>query len=244
MEAKPCQMQFSSPGGIQNLRFSAGGQPVMKIAFSLFFACLLSTAPLVALGAASPGQAASQTPQSSAVAASDPSLNDLLSRVKATAEKTDEDLGRLRIDKWKADGDNKRQAQSSADSIHRNLVNAVPDLIQAVQAAPGSLLANFRLYRDLNALYETFYALTESAGAFGSSGEYQALAADLEQLDSARQQFAQRLDLLAGANDAELARLRSRPAAAPAKGPPTSNKIVVDENQPVKKKRKPAASQP
>ena len=222
-------------------------QPAMKIAFSLLLACCLFTVPLAGMGAPAPGQATNSQPaQTSAVAASDPSLNDLLSRLKATAEKTDADLSDLRIGKWKADSENKKQAQASADSIHRNLVNAVPQLIQAVQAAPGSLLANFRLYRDLIALYETFFALTESAGAFGPSGDYQALGADLTQLDQARQQLAQRVDLLAGANDAELARLRSRPAAAApaAKAPGTSNRTVVDDTQPAKKKRKPATTQP
>jgi hypothetical protein len=217
----------------------------MKITLFLLLACCFFTAPLAGIAAPAPGQPANSQPaQTSAAAASDPSLNDLLSRLKATAVKTDEDLGRLRIEKWKTDSENKRQSQASAESIHRNLVNAVPDLILAVQAAPGSLLANFRLYRDLNVLYETFFGLTEAAGAFGPSGDYQALGADLTQLDHARQQLAQRLDLLAGANDAELARLRSRPAAAATKAPATSNRVVVDDAQPVKKKRKPATPQP
>ena len=209
----------------------------MKIVLALLFACLLFTAPLAI---------AAQPPQGSAAAASDTSLNDLLSRLKATAQKTDEDVQGLRIDKWKADSDSKKQSQLGAESIHRNLVNAVPDLIQGVQAAPGSMLANFRLYRDVNAVYETFYGLVESAGAFGPQADYQALGADLTQLDHARQQLAQRLDLLAGANDAELARLRSHPAAAPAKTPgaTSNNKIVVDDTQPAKKKRKPAPAQP
>jgi hypothetical protein len=206
----------------------------MKIALSLLFACLLFTAPFAIV----------QPAQASTAAASDTALTDLLSRLKATAQKMDEDVQRLRIEKWKADSDSKKQSQLGADSLHRNLANAVPDLIQAVQAAPGSLLANFRLYRDVNAVYETFYGLVESAGAFGPQAEYQALGADLTQLDHARQQLAQRLDLLAGSNDAELARLRSRPAASPAKTPATSNKIVVDETQPAKKKRKPAPAQP
>ena len=221
-------------------------QPAMKIALSLFLASCLFAAPL-ALGAGTPVQAASsQATQPHAAAASDSSVSDLLARLKATAEKTDSDLQRLKIDKWKADSDSKKQAQAGAESIHRNLATAVPELMQSLQAAPGSLLANFRLYRDLNAVYETFYGLVESAGAFGPQADYQALGADLTQLDHARQQLAQRLDLLAGANDAELARLRSRPAApaSASKAPATSNRIVVDDTQPVKKKRKPAASQP
>ena len=221
-------------------------QPAMKIACSLLLSCVLFAFPLNGMGAATPAQNANpQATQPSAAGTSDSALNDLLAHLKDATARTDEDLQRLRIDKWKADSDTKKQSQAGADSIHRNLANAMPELIQAVQAAPGSLLANFRLYRDLNAVYETFYGLVESTGAFGPSGDYQALGANLTQLDHARQQLAQRLDLLAGANDAELARLRSRPAAAASgKSPAASNKIVVDDTQPAKKKRKPAASQP
>jgi len=40
-------------------------------------------------------------------------------------------------------------------------------LLQRIKASPSSLNANFRLYRNMNALYDTFSALAESAGAFG-----------------------------------------------------------------------------
>ncbi len=225
-------------------------QPAMKIAFSPLLACVLIATPIAGVGASAPIQAANsrsnpQSNQSSATPTSDPSLNDLVARLRAAAEKSDADLVRLRVDKWKADSANKQQSQASAESLHRNLVNALPDLIQAVLTAPSSLLANFRLYRDLNALCDKFSGLAESTGAFGPSKDYSALAADLAQLDYARQQFAERMDLLAGASDAELARLRSRPAAAAAKAPANS-KVVVDDNPLPKKKRKssPSSSQP
>ena len=217
----------------------------MKIAFAPLFACVLIAMPIAGT-ASNPSQAAnshSNSATNSAAPAYDPSLVDLLAKVKAAAEKSDADLANLRIDKWKADKPIKQQAQASADSIRRNLVNAVPDLTQAVVAAPSSLMANFRLYRDLNALCDKFSGLAESTGAFGSSGDYSALAADLAQLDAARQQLADRMDLLAGASDAELARLRSRPPAAAAGKAPANSKIVVDDNPSPKKKRK-SLSQP
>ena len=220
-------------------------QPAMKIAFAPLLACVLIAMPIAGM-ASNPGQAAnshSNSATNSATPAYDPSLNDLLAKVKAAAEKSDADLEYLRIDKWKADRSIKQQAQASADSIRRNLVNAVPDLMQAVVAAPGSLMANFRLYRDLNALCDKFSGLAESTGAFGSSGDYSALVADLAQLDAARQQLAERMDLLAGASDAELARLRSHPPAAAGAKAPANSKIVVDDNPSPKKKHK-SLSQP
>jgi hypothetical protein len=163
-------------------------------------------------------------------------LNELLKQVQISAQKSDGDLSRLRIDKWKAESASKQQAEASAVSIRRNLTIAVPDLLQGIQAAPGSLNANFRLYRNLNALYDTFSALAESAGAFGPKEQYDPLAADIALLDQLRHQVAERVDLLAGANDAELARLRARVAATGAK--PAASKVVVDDDQPKSKKKK------
>jgi hypothetical protein len=168
-------------------------------------------------------------------------LSELLKQIQASSERSDGDVARLRIDKWKADAASKQQAQASATSIRRNLTNAVPDLVQRVQASPGSLNANFRLYRNLNALYDTFSALTESAGAFGPKEQYESLATDIAQLDQLRHQVAERVDLLAGANDAELARLRAQVAATAAGTKPPS-KIVVNDEQP-KPKKKPKSTQ-
>jgi hypothetical protein len=182
---------------------------------------------------------AAATPSSS-----DPALSEFLVQMDAAAKKSDADVARLRIDKWKIDAPSKQQAEATALSVRRNLSYAVPDLIQRIQAAPGSLNANFRLYRNLNVLYDTFSSLVESAGAFGPKEQYDPLAADITQLDQLRRQLAERVDLLAGANDAELARLRSKLATGGAK---SATKVVVDDDQPQpkpKKKAKPTPAQP
>jgi len=151
--------------------------------------------------------------------------------------KSDQDVAALRIDRWKTEAAGRQQAQASAASIRRNLTYAIPDLLQRIQASPGSLNANFRLYRNLNALYDTFSALAESAGAFGPKEQYAQLADDVAQLDRLRHDVADRVDSLAGANDAELARLRSQLATPGGKAP---SRVVVDDQQaPAKKKPKP-----
>jgi hypothetical protein len=162
--------------------------------------------------------------------------------MRASAEKANADVGRLRIDKWKADAPSKQQATALADSIRRNLNYAVPDLLQRIQAAPSSLNANFRLYRNLNALFDTFSSLVESAGAFGAKEQYDPLAADLSELDHLRRQMADRMDLLAGANDAELARLRSQAASTASGVKSASTKVVVNNDDAPKAKKKPKAS--
>jgi hypothetical protein len=171
-----------------------------------------------------------------------PDASGLTQQMRVSAEKANADVGRLRIDKWKADAASKQQATALADSIRRNLNYAVPDLLQRMQASPSSLNANFRLYRNLNALFDTFSSLVESAGAFGAKEQYDPLAADLSDLDHLRRQMADRMDLLAGANDAELARPRSQAVSTASGAKSTSTKVVVNNDDAPKAKKKPKAA--
>lgn len=213
----------------------------MKSAFYLLLALVAS--PQLPGQTNPPGQTQSlQTSAPAPNASPDLALRESLITVQAMAQKSDADIAHLRIDKWKADNQSKQQSQANATSIRRNLTNAIPDLLQRLQADPGSLSANFRLYRNLNALYDSFSALVESAGAFAPQEQYASLAADLAQLDQLRHQFAERMDLLAGASDAELARLRAAKVTGPASQKPVP-KIIVDDNKPTpKKKKKPKPS--
>ncbi len=204
----------------------------MKIVLCLLLACVAPTQL--------PGQTTStsqtQSPQASSPTSSDLALRESLVTVQAMAQKSDADLSRLRIEKWKADSQTKQASEANATSIRRNLTNAIPDLLLRIQTEPNSLIANFRLYRNLNALYDSFSALADSAGAFGAQEQYASLSTDLTQIDQLRRQFAERVDLLASASDAELARLRSeRPAKPSADKPPT--KVVVDDSKPTPKKK-------
>ena len=175
--------------------------------------------------------------QGASAGSPDAALTELLTQLQALAQQSDRDLAGLRIEKWKADATNKQQAQENAAAIHRNLANAVPELLQKIQSEPGSVAANFRLYRDLDVLYDAFSALVESAGAFGPAEQYSTLAGDIARLDQLRHQLAERLDQMAGANDAELLRLRARLAASPAKAVPAASKVVVDDNHPAARKK-------
>ena len=170
-----------------------------------------------------------------------------LNRLETTASQANLELQHLRIDKWKADADSKRQAQANADSLQRNLTSALPGLIVAVRAAPQDLNAGFKLYRNVNALYDVFASLTEVTGAFGPKSEFQALAQQLDTIDSVRRNLGDALEQLTSSTQSELVQLRTqvrtcRQAAAAAVPP---KKTVVDDEAPAKKtvhKKKPAAS--
>jgi len=122
--------------------------------------------------------------------------------------------------------------------------------VSQVQASPNDFAANFKLYRTLGVLYDVMSSLAESTGAFGSKSDFEALASDLNRIDQARRTLGERVEALAIAKDAEIARLQDQVKAARAAAPATPpKKVIVDEDstaqkKPVKKtvKKKPPAT--
>jgi multidrug efflux pump subunit AcrA (membrane-fusion protein) len=173
-------------------------------------------------------------------------LNGMLSQLEQASQAAQLDLAKLRIDKWKVDSGSKLQTQGNVESVQRNLQAALPEMIAELKASPENLNATFKLYRNLDALYNVFGSVAESTGAFGSKDEFQSLENDLSAFEKARRSFADRMESLAGAKEAEVTRLRaalqSAQANAPAEPP---KKIVVDDNPPPKKPaKKKAAAKP
>lgn len=172
-------------------------------------------------------------------------LNAMLSQLEAASKTTQADLVRLRIEHWKTDNSFKRQALGNVDSIQRNLQGALPEIIGQLRAAPEDVPSTFKLYRNLDALYDVMGSVVESTGAFGSKDDLQSLTNDLTAFEATRKQLAERIESLSAAKEAEIVRLRTdlktAQAAAPVVPP---KKIVVDDNEPAKKpavKKKPPA---
>jgi hypothetical protein len=145
------------------------------------------------------------------------------------------DISRVRIDKWKTDGDQKQIAQGNADSLQRNLSSALPTLTAAVKAAPQDIAAAFRLYRNLNALYDVMKAFTESTGAFGKKEEYEVLSQDLGTMDGYRRSLADYLEQLAAYKDAQSRQVVAGTSASQNKT--GVKKIIVDDAAPAPKKK-------
>ena len=171
-------------------------------------------------------------------------INGLLVQLEATSKTTQSDLVKLRIEHWKADNGSKKQALAKVDSIQRNLQGALPEIIGGLRAAPEDVPATFKLFRNLDALYEVLGSVVEDAGAFGSKDDLQTLANDLNAFEGTRKQIAERIESLSSAKEAEIVRLRADLKTAQAAIPATPpKKTVVDDNEPAKKpavKKKPA----
>ena len=162
-------------------------------------------------------------------------LNILLSVLEQASQAAQADLAKLRIEKWKADGGTKRQTQSNVQSLERNLQSALPEIVGQLRNSPENLTSTFKLYRNLDAVYDVFNSVVESAGAFGPKDEFQSLENDLSALERSRRSFAERIENLSGEKEVELSRLRTALQNAQAANAQPPKKVVVDDTEPAKK---------
>jgi hypothetical protein len=213
----------------------------MKVA-SLLTGVLFSAAAIAQVAPGGPPPAAPVSYASSS------ELSQLLSQLQQTSQSIQTDLSALRIEKWKTDANTRRGTAADVTSIQRNLKEALPEITGRLRNSPESLPTTFELYRNLDALYDVFSSVVESAGAFGSRDEYQALQNDLSSMEQSRHSFADRMSKLATATEGEVANLRlqlQKAQAVQETAPP--KKVVVDDTEEPKKpvaKKKPATKKP
>lgn len=210
----------------RNLLFSSG----------LYLTCI--AAALAQSGPVPVAGAGNGSPQGQPVSyASVTQLNGLLSQLEAASKNTQDDLSKLRIERWKTDNSYKRQVLGNVDSVQRNLQGALPEIISQLRNAPEDLPASFKLYRNLDALYDVLGSVAEGAGAFGSKDDLQSISNDLSAFEGSRKQLAERIENLSSSKEQELTRLRTQlktlQTQAEAAAPP--KKIVVDDTEPPKK---------
>jgi len=180
--------------------------------------------------------------------ANSPDPAPLLAKIEQETQALNADVGKLHIDRWKVDSGTKQQATENATSIQRNITAALPELMNGVRSSPQSLAANFKLYRNLNDLYDVVAGLGESVGAFGRRDEYDMIAPHVAALDDARRSYADFVQQISASADSRIASDQQElaRAAAAAAAPTPPKKIVVDDDQPAPtaKKKKPTSKKP
>jgi len=183
-------------------------------------------------------------PQRMQVAPAGADLTAILQQVQQATGSANLNIAKLRIEKWKTDAEQKKQMQQIADSLQKNISNAVPGLITDVQNSRGGVLASFKLYHNVNVLYEFLSGLADAAGAFGKKDEYEPLAADAAALDSARQNLSTYVEQ--AAIRLEAASRAATPGATTqaqkATVVPGKKVIIDDEETPRPRKKSPAKS--
>jgi hypothetical protein len=211
------------PEGSRLMKFTLG--------FSLVLYSVLLAAQADVTSPTKPADSSAPVPYSSVS-----QVNLLLSQLEQTSQSIQRDLSGLRIEKWKTDTNSKHGSQADVASIQRNLQTALPEIVSTLRKSPDSLPLTFKLYRNVDALYDVFASLTESTGAFGPRDDYQALQNDLNALESSRRMFADRMETLADSKESELSKLRAdlQTARAPEKVAAPPKKTVVDDTEPPK----------
>jgi hypothetical protein len=116
--------------------------------------------------------------------------------------------------------------------LQKNIANAVPGLVSDVQTSRGGVLASFKLYHNLNVVYEFLSSMAEAAGAYGKKEEYQPLEGDATALDTVRQNLSTYIEQAAGkmeaANRAAANSVQAR--QTPGAVVPGRKVVVIDEN--------------
>ena len=181
-----------------------------------------------------------------APATAPPSLDSILAEIQQSTQNTNLDLGRLHIDRWKADAADKAGWQQMADSLRKNLTSAVPDLLSEVRTTHGSVTSTFKLYHNLNVVYEYLNSLADVAGSAAKNDESDPLNKDAAALDASRKHLSDYIEQAASSLEAKL-----KAAATPPPTPTpavTPKKIIVDDSPTPKpvtaKKKKTSTPQP
>jgi hypothetical protein len=166
-------------------------------------------------------------------------LNTILLQVQKATSSANVNLGKLRIEKWKTDSQQKQQMQQVADSLQKNITNAVPGLVSDVQTSRGGVLASFKLYHNLNVVYEFLSSMAEAAGAYGKKEEYQPLEGDATALDTVRQNLSIYIEQATGKMEAENRAAANAVQARQAPGTlvPGKKVVVIDEKDTPPRKR-------
>lgn len=167
--------------------------------------------------------------QAQAQSAQTANLNQVVAQIERVAMATNGDIAKLRIEKWKTDSQQRQQLEKVADSLQRNITDAVPGLIADVQNSRGSVSSTFKLYHNLNVVYEFLSSLADAAGALGKKEEYEPLAQDAAALDAVRSSLSSYIEQTASSFES-----RMQNAAKASQQPPPPVKVIVDD-EPVKK---------
>jgi len=212
----------------------------MKTALAAVTALLMvvgySTAAQAQASPAQRMQPASQPQQQTAPPASD--LNAILSQVQQATSSTNVNIGKLRIERWKTDVEQKQQLQQIAESLQKNIANALPGMVTDVQSSHGSVATSFKLYHNLNVLYENLNYLADVAGSLGKKEEFEPLAADCASLESARKNLSIYIEQAAVRLESASRMPNPTTQARQAPGTPVDGKkvIVINEDDPPAKK--------
>ncbi|HZS29345.1 MAG TPA: hypothetical protein VFB76_19125 [Candidatus Angelobacter sp.] len=166
-------------------------------------------------------------------------LDAILAQVQKATSSASVNIGHLRIEKWRTDADQKQQLQQIAEALQRNIATALPGLMNDVQTSKGGVLASFKLYHNLNVVYENLSYLADVTGSLGKKEEFEPLAQDAQSLESARSNLSTYIEQTATKLEVAYVQLRTAEQAreAAAASAPPKVMVIDDDTKPKPKKK-------
>jgi hypothetical protein len=172
-------------------------------------------------------------------------LEPTLADLERVSSATQSDLSDLKSEKnsfnwktawrfWHRDSSHSQKTLEIAESVRRNLHDALPGMVQEVRAT-SSFSSTFKLYNDLTVLCGLLDSLVDSTKAEGKKGDGP-LANDSAAMGRIRQDLATFIEQKAAALDAHGTPPYTWTSVSTPNG--TVRKIVVDDNIPDRKPAK------
>jgi hypothetical protein len=161
------------------------------------------------------------------------SLRPALDNVKST-------VGGLSVSRWKVPGPVRANVEGDIASIQHDLNDTLPGLMASAGTGSSSVLPQFAVFRNLDALYDVLLRVAETANFANASADAASLEAARASLEDGRARLGTWLMQALGAQDAELVRLKT-PPPAPAVAPPPAKTVIDDGPAPPKPRKRKSA---
>jgi hypothetical protein len=133
-----------------------------------------------------------------------------------------EALNTVNIDKWKASGAIKSEADGNLHSVQRDIEETLPSLVRAADTAPDSAAKTLPVFRNVDALYDVMLRLDAAGRLSAPKDELGALDDALASIAKARSALGDQLQANTEAQEQRMIRLQqaaAHPVVAPAPAP-------------------------
>jgi len=152
-----------------------------------------------------------------------------LSPLRAALAQVGQAVNAVQTHRWKAPASVRSAVDGDIEAIQRDLNGTLAGLLQQADAAPGSVPAQFAVYRNVDALYDTLLRVVETADLAAPEDEISALDSALQGLENARSSLGDAISSGAQSQQNQLVQLRRAiNAAAAAQRAPVRTTVVED----------------
>ncbi len=128
---------------------------------------------------------------------------------------------------WKLSHEKKDEMQGNVDSMHQDLAETLPALIQVAKATPTALAPEWAVMQNVDALYDVMVRVTTAASLAAPKSEAAQLIDAQNQLALTRKSLTDQLVAAAGNQDRAVMQLQTQLASLSNSGR-DSGRIVVD----------------